>query len=170
MLAFLILFFQNINQIPFFKTPKNNKKINDKNRKTNNFENENYLIWWMSWFRKRWRTQWNVISNVNRRSKWIIKILNAYCATLLRFIFATCIWERVEFHFTYWNSLSICFTRTMTWKIQNVFLFCDNDQKTRLKVTISNRNTWTQTQNKETTIKYISLSFKRLTCWTKAFY
>jgi len=37
----------------------------------------------MSWFWQRWRTQWNAIVNVKRRSKWIIRILNANCAMLL---------------------------------------------------------------------------------------
>ena len=34
---------------------------------------------WMSWFLHWWRTQQNVIRNANRKTSWIIKLLNAHC-------------------------------------------------------------------------------------------
>jgi len=34
----------------------------------------------ISWLSQRWRTQRNAIRNVNCRSQWIIKSLNAHCA------------------------------------------------------------------------------------------
>ena len=37
----------------------------------------------MSWFSQRWRTQRNAIRNVNCKTQWIIKILNANCAPRL---------------------------------------------------------------------------------------
>ncbi len=37
----------------------------------------------MSWFSQRWRTQRNAIRNVNCKTQWIIKILNANCASWL---------------------------------------------------------------------------------------
>ena len=35
----------------------------------------------MSWLPQRWRTQRNAIRNANCRTSWIIKILNAHCAS-----------------------------------------------------------------------------------------
>ena len=35
----------------------------------------------MSWLPQRWRTQRNAIRNTKRRTSWIIKILNANCAS-----------------------------------------------------------------------------------------
>ena len=36
---------------------------------------------WMSWLPQRWRTQRNAIRNANCITSWIIKPLNAYCAS-----------------------------------------------------------------------------------------
>jgi len=121
-----------------------------------------------AWFRKRWRTQWNVISNVNRRSKWIIKILNAYCATLLRFIFATCIWERVEFIISlieiHWAFVLHCSRQWLEKK--SLSLQMDDLRKKKVKRFFSQPFQ----KHRQTNNLFISLSFKRLTCWTKAFY
>ena len=51
------------------------------------FKTLNYKKWhynfqrWMSRFSQRWRTQRNAIRNANCRIQWIIKFLNANCAS-----------------------------------------------------------------------------------------
>ena len=45
------------------------------NKTKNNFQR------WISWLSQRWRTQRNAIRNANCRIQWIIKTLNANCAS-----------------------------------------------------------------------------------------
>jgi len=40
----------------------------------------------MSWLPQRWRTQRNAIRNANCKIQWVIKILNATCTSLGKYV------------------------------------------------------------------------------------
>ena len=87
---------------------------------TNNFQQ------WMSWLPQRWRTQRNAIRNANCKTSWIIKILNAHCASILGACLFECQWislskaaESFWFSAVYWI---ICLG---PWrKKKNLFFSC----------------------------------------------
>ena len=85
---------------------------------------------WMSWLLYRWRTQRNAISNANCRTQWIIKSLNASCASGTSWEHA-CLSVGLSFlnHYLFvdgwgWLDLvTLCMKSSMIWSSQEEVVF-----------------------------------------------